>query len=236
MDRVDEDDRVDLVERPRLPRLKLLDDRLGDPRDRLLRDVCAVHVGEVRGDLAGRQSLRRERDDQLVDAAHPPLALADDLRLERPIAVARHLELDLADLGQHRLRPRAVARVTAVATGHGVLRVTEVLVQLRLERGLEHRLRQPGQQPTRPDQLDSLAPRALDQLLRDRLVDHPRRRPLDRRGHTRCSQIRHHSSLSASPTASKSGNWTYTVSRTVPEGVIALRLRGARPLSAVLEP
>jgi hypothetical protein len=41
--------------------------------------------------------------------AKPALALADDLRLERAVPIPRHLDLDRADLGQHRLAAAAVA-------------------------------------------------------------------------------------------------------------------------------
>jgi len=62
----------------------------------------------VRADLTRRQSLGRERDDELVDAGEAPLPLGHDPGLERPVTVTRHLDLDLADLGQHRFRPGAV--------------------------------------------------------------------------------------------------------------------------------
>jgi hypothetical protein len=109
--RVDEHDRVDAIKRPRLPRGHLLDDRLGDPADRLLRDLGAIDVGQVRADLAGRQSLRSKRDHQLVDAGQPALPLPNDLRIERTLTVPRHFDLDRADIGQHRLRPRTVPGV-----------------------------------------------------------------------------------------------------------------------------
>lgn len=61
-----------------------------------LEHLGAVHVGQVRTDLTGRQTLRRERDHQLVDAGELALPLLHDLRLERPIPIPRYLDLDLA--------------------------------------------------------------------------------------------------------------------------------------------
>ncbi len=59
-----------------------------------------------------------------------------------------------SDLGQHGLRPRTIASVLGHA--RAVLLVPEVLSRLRLERGLQHRLRQPAQQATGPDEADAL--------------------------------------------------------------------------------
>jgi hypothetical protein len=63
------------------------------------------------GDLARREPLGGQRQHDLVDAAQPPLALLDDLRNEAAVGVPRHLDLDLADLGEHLLGPSSVARV-----------------------------------------------------------------------------------------------------------------------------
>src|SRR5579859_4301326 len=208
LDRIDEDHRVDLVEWPALPGDHLLDHPVGDPRDRVPRDLRAVHVGEVSGDLAGRQAFRGQRDHQLIDARQPALALLDDLRLERPLAISGDVDLDLADLGQHRLRTRAVARVALVAARRRMLRIAEVVLHLHLQRRLQNRLRQIGQQTARTDQLNALAARPLNQLLSDLLV----RRRLHSRGHL----LRHYELPSAGHPAGKSGPRSYTVNRTVP--------------------
>jgi len=60
--------RVDAVQGPVLPLDHLPGDLLRDPGDRVSRDVRAVDVHEVRGDLTGRQPARRQRQDELVDA------------------------------------------------------------------------------------------------------------------------------------------------------------------------
>src|SRR6266496_3094499 len=162
----------------------------------------------MRRDLPGSQSLRSERDHQLIDTGESALALLDDLRLERPITIARDVDLDLANLGQDRLRAASVARVALVATLGRVLRIAEVVLHLHLERGLEHRLRQIAQKTARTNELRTLRPRACDQLLRELLIH----RRLSGRRHL----LRHYEPPSANHAAGKSGPRSYTVSRTVP--------------------
>ena len=169
-DRVDEHHRVHPVQRPVLPLGHLLDDLVGDPGDGVLADRRAVHVGEMRGDLPGRQPARGQRQHDLVDPVQPSLPLPHDPRLERAVPVPGHLDLDRADLGQHRLRPGAVAGVAAVAAGRVVLVIAQVLGDLRLQGGLQHRLGQPGQQAARADQLDPFGAGLLHQLLRELLL------------------------------------------------------------------
>ena len=57
-----------------------------------------------------RQPLGRQRQHQRLDPVQTALALADDHRLEAGVAVARHVELDRTDLGDHRLGPLLLFR------------------------------------------------------------------------------------------------------------------------------
>ena len=109
------------------------------------------------------------------------MTLLDDLRLKRPIPVARGVDLDLADLGQHRLRAAAVARVALVAAGRRMLGVAEMILHLHLQRRFQHRLRQTTQQTAGADQLDAFVARPLDQVLRELLI---RRRAILREAET----------------------------------------------------
>jgi hypothetical protein len=111
------------------------------------------------------------------------LPLAHDRRLEASVPVARNLDLDRPDLGEHRLGPGAVAGIAAVAAHRIVLVIAQVRTHLGLERGLEHRLRQPGQQTTRPDELNPLGASLLDELLRQLQLINRSRHGLDRLGH-----------------------------------------------------
>jgi hypothetical protein len=86
--------------------------------------------------------------------------LTHQLRVEGAVPVAGHRDLDRPHLGQHRLAPPPVPRVFPVAADQIVLGVTKVIVQLALQRGLDDRLGQPGQQPTLPGQLQAPSARA----------------------------------------------------------------------------
>jgi len=132
----------------------LLDDFLGDPRDGVLAEVHSIGLIEERLDLTCRQTPRRQREHGIVDPGQPPLSLLHDDRLEAALPVAGHLDLDRADLGQHRLRPGPVTRVGPVPPSRIVLVVAEMLGQLGLQRGLEDLLGQPGEQATRTGQID----------------------------------------------------------------------------------
>jgi hypothetical protein len=57
----------------------------------------------VGGDLTRVQPARGQRQHQLVDTVQPALPLTHDLRLERTVPIPGHLDLDRADLRQHRL-------------------------------------------------------------------------------------------------------------------------------------
>jgi hypothetical protein len=67
VDGVDEDDRVDGVQRPVLPLGHAVHDLVGDRGDRLAGDLHAIDLRQVGLDLAGGQALRGQGDDDLVD-------------------------------------------------------------------------------------------------------------------------------------------------------------------------
>jgi hypothetical protein len=108
----------------------------------------------------------------------------DDLRLEAAVPVARHGDLDRADIGQYRLRPGAVARVPAVFAGRIVFLIAEMVSDLAVQGGLDHPLGQLLQQASFTGQLQARCAGLLDQpahqlgihaLRRDRrilLLDH----------------------------------------------------------------
>jgi hypothetical protein len=66
-------------------------------------DLNVVDVGQVGPDVTDRHPVDVEADHDLVDAVNPPLPFADDLRLVGAVAVPRHLQVDVAGLGQQRL-------------------------------------------------------------------------------------------------------------------------------------
>jgi hypothetical protein len=121
--------------------------------------------------LAGGQALRGQRDDQLVHPGQAPGALGYDLGFEAAVPVAGHLDLDRADLGQHRLGPAAVAGVPAIAAVRVVLVVAEVIGEFALERGLDQPLGQRSQQPAVAGQRQPALAGPSDQTVDQLLVD-----------------------------------------------------------------
>jgi hypothetical protein len=75
-------------------------------------------------------------------AGEAPLVLGDQLRVEARLPIPRHLELDPAGVGQHRLLAVAVAAVGAVAPG-------QVVVHLGVQRPLGQGLLQAVEQAVR---------------------------------------------------------------------------------------
>jgi hypothetical protein len=74
-------------------------------------------------------------------------------RLEAAGPVARDRDVDLAIIGQDRLRAGAVAAVAAATAGWIALLVAEMLAQLRSQRPLDQRLLQPLEKPVRTRQV-----------------------------------------------------------------------------------
>lgn len=63
-----------------------------------------------------------ERNDYLPDSDDRTPTCADDLRLERPRPIPRHLDLNVpGGVGQHGLRPRPVTDVARSDTGRSCL-------------------------------------------------------------------------------------------------------------------
>ena len=79
---VEENDRVDGIERPVLPLAHLVQDGIGDPADEIGRDVDAVKLGQMAPDLAHRHAAGVQAQDLVVEPVEPGLAFGDKLRLE----------------------------------------------------------------------------------------------------------------------------------------------------------
>jgi hypothetical protein len=90
----------------------------------------------MRGDLAGGQPFRIQRQHHLVDIAQAALAFLDDLRFERAFPIPWHINPDLAHrVGDHCFRPRSIAHIRGLPT-HLVLmlRMPEVFGQFLAQR------------------------------------------------------------------------------------------------------
>ena len=170
--RVEIHDRVDLLQRPGLPGLGVLQHRGGDPADRLAADPGPVQLGDVGLDLAGGHPAGVQGDDLLVQPGQTPLALADQLRLKAALAVPRSVDPHRALVGQERLGRPAVARVPHPARRRVPGRIAQMLGQLLLERALDHPAGDLAEHAVLSEDL------ALASLAGDQLVDHPVQQPL----------------------------------------------------------
>ena len=179
---VEEDHRIDVLQRPLLPRADVLDDRVGDAADQVVADLDAVELGQVRLDVTNAHPARVHRDDLLVKASEAPLALRHDLRRKAALAIARRLDPNRAMLGRQRLRRRPIPRIAGPTRRRLAVLIAEVLGQLGIHRALDQPTRQIGQQAAGPDDL-LLAARPGEQLV-DQLIAEPLAdllgQPLDR--------------------------------------------------------
>src|SRR4051812_39028698 len=166
--RVEEDDRVDVIERALLPLADVVHDGVGDAADQVAADLDAVDLGQVRLDVARREPARVEREDLVVEALETPPPLPDDLRLEAAPAIPRRLDPHRPVLGRKRLRRRTVAGVAGAAGRPLMGLVAEMLCQLRRHRPLHEPLGQLREYATGADDL-LLGPGAREQLV-DHLV------------------------------------------------------------------
>src|SRR4051794_13763981 len=142
-ERVEEDQRIGRLQRPRLPCRDLVQHRVGDRADQVRRDVDAVQLAQVADDLAGAHAPRVHRDDLVVEAGEAPLVLGDQLRVEARLPVAWYRQLDPARVGDDGL---AAVPVAAVA---GSLLTAEVVVHLGVQRPFGERLLQLVEQAVR---------------------------------------------------------------------------------------
>src|SRR5207248_7263040 len=106
-------------------------------------------LGQVPLDLSDRQPAGVEADHAIVKPDPPSLALLDDLRLKRALAIPRRADPQRALIGQNRL-PRPTVASVARATRRRVTRlIAQMLGQLGLERSVKQPARQLPQQPVR---------------------------------------------------------------------------------------
>ena len=161
---VKEHDGVDVLQRPGLPRTSVVHHRISDPADEVPPDFHAVDLRKVRFDIPRRQTTAIEREDLLVEPLEPALALADDLRVKRPVAVPRGVDRHRPVLGHQCLRRAPVPGVPGAAGRLQMRLKAQVVGELHLHRSLDKPLRQLRKQTARPDDL-LLALGAGEQLI-----------------------------------------------------------------------
>jgi hypothetical protein len=188
--RVEEEDRVDVFERPCLPLTHVVEHGVGDARDQIVADLDVVDLGQVSLDLAHRHPTAVHRDDPLVEAMKAALMLRHDLRFERTGPVTRLLDPHRPMLGMDRLRRHPVASVADPARRSPSTLVAEMIRQLGIHRSLNQPLGQPRKQPVRASDLlrrPCAGKQLIDQLVRQ-LVRTQVRVSVDRQ-HLRINQL-----------------------------------------------
>jgi hypothetical protein len=172
---VEVDDRIDPLQRPTAPGGDVVQDRVGDPRDRVAADLDAVETLQVRGDIPDAHTAGVEVEHPVVEPGQLGLALLDQLRLERAGAVARGAHGHGPEVGPQRLGRVPVAVVAGAARRRLPRRVAQVLGQLGAQRRLQHPAGELAHQPTRPS--DLLRPQSLQRIL-ERVVGQQAREPI----------------------------------------------------------
>jgi hypothetical protein len=137
---VEEDERTDRVERALLPDRHLVEHGVRHRADQVRRHVDAVQIVQVSGDLPGAHAARVHRHDPVIEAGETPLVFRDQLRVEARLTVARHVDRQLAGVGDYRLPAVAVARVARIVFP------SQVMIHLRVQGAFGQRLLQRIQQ------------------------------------------------------------------------------------------
>ena len=114
----------------------------------------------MRRDLSRGQSLRIQRQHDLVHIGKPPLPLLHDLRLERPVPVAGNIDADFTRrIGDNRLGAGPVAHIHRLAPRPSpVLLISQVLGELLVQRRFQNIFGEQLQQPIRAGQLQAPLP------------------------------------------------------------------------------
>src|ERR1044071_1408685 len=114
---VEENQWVGRLQRPGLPGGNLLQHRVGHCADQIGRHVDAEEIAQMANNLTRAHAARVHRDDLVIETRKPALVLGDQLRIEAGLAVAWHLQLHLAGVGDDCLLAIAVAPVTELLAG-----------------------------------------------------------------------------------------------------------------------
>ena len=126
----------------------------------------------MRGDVADAHAAGVHVEHAVIQARQPGLALAHQLRLKGPGAVARRPDPNGPEVGLHRLGRVPVAVIAGTARGRLPGRIAQVLGQLGAQRRLQHPARELAHQPARPG--DLLRPEPLQRVLQRVLGQQPR--------------------------------------------------------------
>jgi hypothetical protein len=139
--RVQIDDYVQRLQRTALPGAHLVHHFFGDLADQRRTNVHAVHLAQMSLDVARAHAARVHRNDLVVEARPAALVLGQNLRLEAPVAIARHPDLHRAEITLHSFPAVPVAVVAAAAPFRLPFFVSEMMRQLGIHGPLQQRFR-----------------------------------------------------------------------------------------------
>ena len=130
-DAVEIHDRPDRLERPAAPSGRLGIKVRRDFRDQRGGDLHVVQLVDNLLNIAGCHPLGIQRENLFIEARQASLVLADQLRLERAIAITGSGDRQLAQVALHRLARTAVA---AVRGTFGRRRIRQIASRWRIGR------------------------------------------------------------------------------------------------------
>jgi hypothetical protein len=91
-------DRIDLIQRARLPGADIINNSIGDGRDQVGRDFDPVNLLQVSLNLTAGYPTRVHRDDLIVEAIKAGLPFLDELRFKLRVTVTWDINLKLPAL------------------------------------------------------------------------------------------------------------------------------------------
>ena len=163
------DDRIHRLQRTGLPRLHLLQHRVGDIGDRLVGQLGAQGAFQMGLNIPNRHATRIQADDHVRQPTDPALPLRHQPRLEAAQPVPRRRQIHVADLGAQSLRGEPIAGVARAVPGPVMPLIPQVIGQLGLQAGLQDSFHQLGHETALPGQLQIPAIDLVHQI-----VQHPR--------------------------------------------------------------
>ena len=118
------------VENASLATFEPLSARAGDVGNQCRRDLGTIQLDEFGLDLTGTDAAGVKCDDLVIESTKAPLPLGNNLGVEGAVAIAGHLQRQLALCALQGFAALAVAGVAAVATGRFVGRATQMIGHL----------------------------------------------------------------------------------------------------------
>ena len=170
--RVEVDDRIHRLQRPRLPSPHLLQHGVGDVGDRLVAQLGAQRPFQMGLDVTDRHPTRIQADDHVRQPTDSALPLRHQPRLEAAQPVPRRRQVKVTHLGPQPLRGEPVPGVSRAVPGPVMPLIAQMVSQLGRQPGLQHPADQLGQKPALPGQLQIPTVDLVHQIVQHPRLDH----------------------------------------------------------------